>query len=66
MFGIQVPCRSCGTKTPLKDLRFEIDTARTRFFVMLAHGEPSEWDAGFVPDIERVLGSKTRIVMRRM
>jgi hypothetical protein len=66
MLSITVPCRSCGVKTRLKDLQFEIDTAMTRFFVMLANGEPPEWDAEFVPDIERVLGCKTRIIMERM
>src|SRR5262249_11861507 len=66
MLGIKVPCRSCGMRTPLKDLRFGIDTAMTRFFVMLAGGEPPEWDADCVPGIERVLACRTRVVMERM
>src|SRR5262249_41337993 len=66
MSGIVIPCRSCGVKTPLQDLSFEIDTAMTRFFVMLADAEPPEWDGEFVPDIERVIGCKTRIVMERL
>jgi hypothetical protein len=66
MAGLTVPCRRCGVRTLLKDLPFEIDTAMTRFFVMLDGGEPEERDREFVPAIEKVLGCRTRIVMERM
>jgi hypothetical protein len=66
MAGIKARCRSCGTRTPLKDLSFEIDTAMTRFFVMLANAEPEEWEGAFLRDIERIVGCKCRVVMERM
>jgi hypothetical protein len=66
MSGIVVGCRSCGVKTPLRDLRFGIDTAMTRFFVMLANAEPPEWDPEFVPNIEQGLGCRMRIVLERL
>ena len=66
MSGIVVPCRSCGARPLLKDVRFEIPTAMTRFFVMLADASPSEWEPEFLQEVERVLGCKTGIVMERM
>ena len=66
MSAIVVPCTPCGAEPLLKDVRFEIPTAMTRFFVMLADGDPSEWEPEFILEIERVLGCGTRIVMERM
>jgi hypothetical protein len=66
MSNIQVQCPNCGVRTPLKDMAFEIDTAMTRFFVMLADGEPDEWETEFITDIERTIGCKVRVVMERM
>ena len=66
MSGVVVRCPACGAESLLTDVRFEIPTAMTRFFVMLADGSPSEWEPEFVAEIERVLGCETRVVMERM
>ncbi len=66
MAGIVVRCRACRAITPLAGLSFEIDTAMTRFYLMLANAEPSEWEAGFLRAVEQVLGCETRVVMERM
>jgi hypothetical protein len=66
MAGIKVRCRSCGARTLLKDLPFEIETAMTHFFVMLANARPEEWDATFLQDVEWIVGCKCRVVMERM